>query len=157
MHRLPTQFDTQAARRTESAAAGGSTSTTCSSCIVTLGTTAVLGSMYFSALGKDEVPAPATPEAPAPASKTPWGRIGFFLPLIALVVSGVLGGVFSGASGVGLVVGGFFAVIAWVGAYAWLHQRTGRSVAGGVLAGVIALALFCGGVVLEVLGWLKAL
>jgi drug/metabolite transporter (DMT)-like permease len=156
MHRLPTQFDTQAARRDETAAAGGSTSTTCSSCIVTLGTTSVLTSMYFSALGKKELPVPATPEKPA--RKPPaWKLIGFFLPLSTLLLSGFLGAMAGATGEAGVVVGVLLGLLVWVGAFVCLHRRIGKSAWGGVLAGVIGLVLFCGGVVLEVMGWLGAL
>lgn len=156
MHRLPTQFDTQAARRDESAAAGGSTSTTCSSCIVTLGTTSVLTSMYFSAVGKKETLAPATDTAPA-AKPTPWKVIGFFLPLATLLLSGVLGGVFAVGGEAGVILSALLGLLIWVGAFVFLHRRAGKSTAGGVLAGVIGLVLLCGGIVLEVVGWLTAL
>lgn len=156
MHRLPTQFDTQAARRDESAAAGGSTSTTCSSCIVTLGTTSVLTSIYFSALGKKELPIPVTAEQPAP-KPTAWKWMGFFLPLATLVVSVFLGTLLAAGSGAGLVLGPFLGVMVWVGAFVHLHRRTGKSTWGGVLAGVIGLALFFGGVVLEMMGWMSSL
>lgn len=156
MHRLPTQFDNQAARREESAAAGGSTSTTCSSCIVTLGTTSVLTSMYFSAQGKKEPPAPATPEQPAP-KPTAWKWIGFFLPLGTLLASGFLGGMFAAMGDGGVVVGLLLSLLVWVGAFVSLHRRIGRSAWGGVLAGVIGLVLFCGGVVLEMMGWMSSL
>ncbi|MEK8031991.1 hypothetical protein AACH06_14280 [Ideonella sp. DXS29W] len=156
MHRLPTQFDTQAARRDESAAAGGSTSTTCSSCIVTLGTTSVLTSMYFSAVGKKEVLAPATDAAPAP-KPTPWKVIGFFLPLATLLLSGAMVGVFAVGGGAGVILAALLGLLTWVGAFVFLHRRAGRSTAGGLLAGVIGLVLLCGGVALEMMGWLTSL
>lgn len=154
MHRLPTQFDTQAARREESAAAGGSTSTTCSSCVVTLGTTSVLTSLYFSALGKKELPVPATAGRPAP-KPIAWKWIGFFLPLATLMLSGFLVSLFAVGGEAGIVVGAFLGLLAWIGTFVFLHRRVGKSSGGGVLAGVIGLAIFCGGVVLEVMGWLS--
>lgn len=155
MHRLPTQFDTQAARRDESAAAGGSTSTTCSSCIVTLGTTSVLTSMYFSAVGKKELPAPAT--AANPASKpTSWKVLGFFLPLGALLLSGVLGTMMTTGGEAGFVVGLLLGLLAWIGAFVSLHRRVGKSTGSAVLISVIGLVLFFGGVALEMMGWMSS-
>ena len=156
MHRLSTQFDTQAARRDESAAAGGSTSTTCSSCIVTLGTTSVLTSMYFSAMGKKEAPVPAVAEAPA-TRPTPWKWIGFFLPLATILLSSLFGAMLAMGGEVGLVVSAFLGPLIWIGTFVYLHQRIGKSSWGGVLAGMIGLTLMGGGVVLEVVGWLAAL
>ena len=65
MYRLPTQFDANASRQDLAAAGGGSTSTTCSSCIVTLLGTSVLSAVV---LGSLQPMAPAAPGSAAQAT-----------------------------------------------------------------------------------------
>lgn len=69
MYRLPTQFDPAGRQEDLSAAGGGSTSTTCSSCVATLGVASATTAMIFHSLGAAAAPAAQRPPTEAPASE----------------------------------------------------------------------------------------
>lgn len=152
MYKLPTQFDLRSSQVTESAAAGGSTSTTCSCCIVTLGVTSVLTSMHFASL---EPAAKAAPSAevvstqlldePESAGLSKRGRsiFGFFLPLL----SGLAGSVSFGI--------GWFAV--WIVAFVTMYKKAGLSGMRGFWISAAALLAMALCVALEMALWLGLL
>jgi len=77
MIKLPTQFDARARQPKRRSCAGGSTSTCCSSCVVTLGSAVVASSMYLAHLRKraralegEAVPVEAAEAVPGPAMES---------------------------------------------------------------------------------------
>ncbi|MDO5692509.1 MAG: hypothetical protein Q4G70_08500 [Pseudomonadota bacterium] len=161
MLRLPDQFDPQArvAPDAHAVAGGGSTSTTCSSCVVTLLGTSVLAGEVFASAAKgqgtaDNTSHAAPPEPPQPHRKLGtirarllgWATAPALLALVGLSFQ-------ADAQLVGLAlllaVGGFVAISAYV--YGATQGRPGKGVAIGIGLLVLALAVS----VLEMLAWLS--
>lgn len=175
MYRLPSQFDPAARHDGMSAAGGGSTSTTCSSCVVTLGAASVLSARLFSArvpgvvaspdakagepqtpLSSDNAAPPSVPEPLIDAQSRPviarGGLIvlGLFALPIAAVAALVAG---SMQLGFGAIVG----IGVFIGIYCWAYERSGRSVGRGA---AIAIAMLVGIVLAsaaEMAVWLSAM
>ncbi|MCC7635835.1 hypothetical protein [Stenotrophomonas rhizophila] len=184
MYRLPTQFDASASRQDLAAAGGGSTSTTCSSCIVTLLGTSVLSAMVLGSLqpmapaaagsavqatadtgigtqppGPLQEPAVAVdpdltrttaPAVPVAGLSRP-SRV--LLGLFALPLAAAGGGLFMSIGSP--IFGLFVAVAVFVGLYAIVHERSGRSLGRGIGIGIcLLLGLFAAGA-LEMVLWLS--
>jgi len=176
MYRLPSQFDPAARHDGMSAAGGGSTSTTCSSCVVTLGAASVLTARLFAARvpGVVAVPGATTVDPVAPASADsvvppPPGSeplidaqsrpviargglilLGLFALPIAAVAALVAGTM---QFGFGAIVG----IAVFIGLYCWAYERSGRSVGRGA---AVAIAMLVGIVLAsaaEMAVWLGAI
>jgi hypothetical protein len=154
MIRLPTPFEARARHSVESAAAGGSTCTTCSCCLVTFGLSSVLTSMHFHSLSKVAInpelnPDPAgTQLRPRPAGRTGPSALGFFLPLLTLI-----------AAGIGMVGESFvFAAFVGFGVWSWLwttvYGDAGRPAWLGFWLSALAFAVMLGIGAFEVKLWL---
>lgn len=181
MIRLPTQFDARARQHMETAAAGGSTSTCCSSCVVTLGATVVLSGMYFAHLRKlakeqgqqgaadSDIQAEASPKpaanpfdarATSPRHATRKAaadtRNGQGSIWIWVTVSFVLL-MFSAMVGDGMVAL-LTMPISLAMLYAWVkaHQRAGLSVGRAILMSFLSGTLLVAALVIEALAWMAA-
>ncbi|MDB5846923.1 MAG: hypothetical protein JWP29_675 [Rhodoferax sp.] len=160
MIKLPTQFDARSSHSADAAAAGGCTSTTCSSCVVTLGVSSVLTSMHFQSLtpvgGKFVASKPvasklATDAAPV-ASRSPGqgpGILGFFLPLLSFIASGL--GLMSGS----VTFAAFLFAGAWGGVWVSTYGDAARSGWRGLLISMLALVAMAVLGVVEAWLWLK--
>lgn len=186
MYRLPTQFDANASRQDLAAAGGGSTSTTCSSCIVTLLGTSVLSAVVLGKLDPlaptaasadagatretvdageavDRLPPPAPLPEPQPSQRAPSAVPGgglsrtsrALLGLFALPLAALGGGIFMGTANP--VFGLFVAVGLYVGVYALVYERSGRSLGRGIWIGIVLLlGLFAVGA-FEMMLWLSVM
>lgn len=155
MYRIPNQFDPRA-QATLSAAGGGSTSTTCSSCVVTLGV-AVLGPVVlFSQLAASQPPeAVPAADVPAPArlSKTHAILWGLAVPVGALTLPGGLLLALGGSLGLGLLV--MLTLGAWVCVFAHVYERTQGRSGKGVGIGIASLVGLVVMAAIEMAVWLQ--
>lgn len=185
MIKLPTQFDARARQTLDTAAAGGSTSTCCSSCVVTLGTAVVASSMYLANLRKrakeGEVdatqtvaptdaanpwaqpegvaqPEPIAAEAVVTDSAEPPSETGVLSSAWFWVTAVLLFALLASALGdIGaIVVALAIAMLSLVG-WVRLHQRAGVGPVQAIVVGVVALVLILGAIVLEAMAWMGAL
>lgn len=166
MIKLPTQFDARQRQHVDTAAAGGSTSTSCSSCVVTLGTTAVATSMYFSHLNgraralkagtaappvvqqPEVTPAPGEPSRDDDLLDSWWfWALWSFIALISLSMMGE-GGVVTG-----VLTAFLFTAIYWFR----VHQRAGVGLVRTILTAGLVTAVVVGAMVLEAVAWIGAL
>lgn len=166
MIKLPTQFDARQRQHVDTAAAGGSTSTSCSSCVVTLGTTAVATSMYFSHLNgraralkvgtAAQAAAPQAELTSAPGEPSGnddlldswwfWALLSF-LALISLSMMG------EGGVVMGVLTACLFTAIYWFR----IHQRAGVGLVKTILTAGLVMVVVVGAMVLEAVAWIGLL
>jgi hypothetical protein len=135
MLKLNSQFDLRCRYSAESGAAGGSTSSTSSCCLVTFGLATVATSMHFQTL-KEVVPVPVVPYAPPEGHADGGGSgvLGFLLPVMTLVWAVFLAIMSKNEV---ITLGGALALwlLIWVAAY----RHAGRPTWLGVLMALLAL------------------
>lgn len=157
MYKLPSQFDAKPAHLPESAAGGGSTSTTCSSCVVTLLGANILAARQLATLArKAQVDAEVNDQTGdskrlplQSASPAAWGAIGFFIIPLAVLIGFALGG------SVG-IAGALFTIAAIVGAFCVAYDKLANNPKRGALVALLFMLGIGAGSVAEVFLWLGA-
>lgn len=159
MYRMPSQFDPDGRQDSLAAAGGGSTSTTCTSCVVTLGAASVITATIFSDLG-ERPPQPnpleglepeSVPEVRPPSQQEAHSGIPAFVrdrPPMTVGARRLLGALALGlatlAGLAGLAVGlGFGAILfcaVYIGIFCTVYERARRSPGRGAIVAVVMLA-----------------
>lgn len=182
MIKLPTQFDARGRQHIEAASAGGSTSTSCSSCIVTVSTAAVASTLYFAELHKraeraqaskaaaisvsasasddnesrEDSPAPIVGARPAPTQTraTPKPHVLLDSWWLCTIVGGFSLWWLSGFGLTGVALG--TAISAGLMFTHWIrvHQRAGVGLGKAIAIGVVINILFAIAMVLEAFAWI---
>lgn len=170
MYRMPSQFDPNGRQDNLAAAGGGSTSTTCTSCIVTLGAASAITASMFANLGQQnkteaerqarpenlaEKPAsldssPFKPEANPPMTSTQRTMLG----ALSLVFSTVAGAI-------GLYINFVFAIVlfcaVYIGLYCIVYERSRLSPGRGALTAVLMLVAIIACAAFEMYVWMSGL